>query len=144
MMEFWPSKGLRQGDPLSLYLFFSCSKGFSTLFNLASIEGRLLGNRVCRGWPSLTHLLFVDDSIVFGDVTIKEASFLNLLEQVQQQIKNILGVCVTANHECNLGLPFMTGREKKIVMTRFFGVRKPSLRLYPLNQAVGKVLIEKL
>jgi hypothetical protein len=57
-------RGLRQGDPLSLYLFLICAKGFSSLLNGAEADGRLEGIRLCNGAPSFNHLLFADDSLV--------------------------------------------------------------------------------
>lgn len=65
---FQPGRGLRQGDPLSPYLFFICTEGFSTILKLAKRDGLIKGARVCSGGSRVTHLLFfVDDSIIFGD-----------------------------------------------------------------------------
>ncbi len=52
-----PSRGLRQGDPLSPYLFLICAEGLSALFRAAERERRLCGVSICRGGPRLSHLL---------------------------------------------------------------------------------------
>jgi hypothetical protein len=40
---FVPSRGLRQGDPLSPYLFLFCVEGFYALLRKAQQEGNLKG-----------------------------------------------------------------------------------------------------
>ena len=62
---FSPSKGICQGDPLSPYLFLICAEGFTSLLVRAEIKGRLHGVALCRSAPSITNLLFVDDSLIF-------------------------------------------------------------------------------
>jgi hypothetical protein len=86
--QFLPSRGLRQGDPLSPYLFLFCVEGFSALLRQAQIEKELAGVSFGRGGPTITHLLFADDSIVF-----LEASQGNMeaLKDVLQQYEECSG-----------------------------------------------------
>ena len=60
-----PSRGIRQGDPLSPYIFILCSEVLSDLCNKAQEEGSFKGVRVARGCPRLNHLLFADDTMFF-------------------------------------------------------------------------------
>ena len=53
-----PSRGLRQGDPLSPYLFLFCAKGLNALLRNAADEGVINGFSLCRNEPKLTHLFF--------------------------------------------------------------------------------------
>jgi len=50
---------------LSPYLFLICVEGFMSLLAKAKSEGRLQGVAVGRRAPSVTSLLFVDDSLIF-------------------------------------------------------------------------------
>lgn len=60
-----PSRGLRQGDPLSPYLFLLCTKGLHGLMKKVAAMGDLRGVSLCRNGPKLTHLLFADNSLIF-------------------------------------------------------------------------------
>ena len=58
-------QGLRQGDPLSPYLFILCAEGLPSLIKRAESGGLLHGCRVSRTRPSASHLLFADDILFF-------------------------------------------------------------------------------
>lgn len=72
MQTFTLSRGLRQGDPLSPYLFLICAEGFSTLVNQAELKRDIRGAKVARGGTSVTHLLFADGFILFYGATRQE------------------------------------------------------------------------
>ena len=57
-----PQRGIRQGDPLSPYLFLLCSEGFSNLLQKAVTEKKIEGMKITRQGPRLTHLFFANDS----------------------------------------------------------------------------------
>ncbi|KAM0986072.1 hypothetical protein ACFX13_013540 [Malus domestica] len=64
-----PTRGLRHGDPLSLYLFNLCAMGLSTLIARKEQTWRLQGISIENGDPFLNHLLFADDSFLFTQAT---------------------------------------------------------------------------
>ena len=60
-----PSRGLRQGDPLSPYLFLVCAMGLQGLLHKAEADGSFRGVSICRNGPRVSHLFFADDSVLF-------------------------------------------------------------------------------
>ncbi|MDV3166697.1 MAG: reverse transcriptase family protein, partial ['Waltheria sp.' little leaf phytoplasma] len=67
--KFTPGRGLRQGDPLSPYLFILCVEGFAALLEKAKREGKLAGVAASEGAPRVSHLFFADDSLLFMQAT---------------------------------------------------------------------------
>ncbi|KAK2454351.1 hypothetical protein QL285_001920 [Trifolium repens] len=71
-----PGRGLRQGDPLSPYLFIICAEGLSSLINQAENRGDIYGVKICRNAPIISHLLFADDCFLFFRATENEAMIM--------------------------------------------------------------------
>lgn len=69
-----PGRGLRQGDPLSPYLFLLCVEGLSRDINTSASQGRITGCRIHNLAPAVTHLLFADDSFLFCSASTNEVS----------------------------------------------------------------------
>ena len=60
-----PHRGLRQGDPLSPYLFILCTEALIANIKKAERGQQLTGMKIARACPSISHLLFADDSLFF-------------------------------------------------------------------------------
>ena len=135
-----PTKGLRQGDPLSPYLFFLVTEGLHALFEAVKESGDIRGVSSCPAGPRVSHILFADDSLVFCRATILESVKIqsifynyeqasgqsinrgkinlfffssNTHPEVQEAIKTFLGIPAIQRYEQYLGLPFLVGLAKK-------------------------------
>ena len=62
---FLPSRGLRQGDPLSPYLFLFVADGLVHLLKKEIAENNLTPIKIARNSPGISNLLFADDSLIF-------------------------------------------------------------------------------
>lgn len=74
-----PSRGLRQGNPLSPYLFILCAEGLSALISQFVSNGSLQGLKVCDGAPVINHLLFADDSMIYSRATTQDCLILKYI-----------------------------------------------------------------
>lgn len=136
--EIIPTRGLRQGDPLSPYLFLICAEGFSELLNAAEREGKLEGVTICQGALSVTHLLFAYDSLLLlkandrnanhlqhvlqlyedcsGQVINKEKSSVLFSRNCSRSAKDGVMSTMQLSHEARsdkyLGLPVYMGKSK--------------------------------
>ncbi|XP_071912962.1 uncharacterized protein [Coffea arabica] len=80
-----PTRGLRQGDPLSPYLFLICAESFSSLLKQSVVQGKLTGIRIAREAPRLSHLFFADDALIFCKATAMEAGQLRRILEVYRE-----------------------------------------------------------
>ena len=136
---FHPSRGLRQGDPLSPYLFLLCAEGLHSLIQQVADNGELRGVSLCKEGPKITDLFFADDSLLFcraNDTNCQivmniltmyeEASgqkinrgktqlffSTNTQEDIKNRVKDLVGVEVVTQYEKYLGMPSFVGRAKK-------------------------------
>ncbi|GKV09171.1 hypothetical protein SLEP1_g20713 [Rubroshorea leprosula] len=67
--QFSVNKAIRQGDPLSHFLFLIVAKGLNGLVSSAVEKERYKGVGIGSGDAMVTRLQFADDTIFFGDAT---------------------------------------------------------------------------
>ncbi|GKV29210.1 hypothetical protein SLEP1_g38156 [Rubroshorea leprosula] len=67
--QFRVGKGLRQGDPLSPFLFLIVAEGLNGLMSSAVEKELYKGVRIGNGATIVSHLQFADDTIFFGEAT---------------------------------------------------------------------------
>lgn len=78
---FSPQKGIRQGDPLSPFLFILAMEGLSKMLDKAKqmqwIEGFRVGRNI-ENTVTVSHLLYADDTLIFCGAEKLQLQYLNL------------------------------------------------------------------
>ncbi|XP_038991129.1 uncharacterized protein LOC120114231 [Hibiscus syriacus] len=107
---FQGARGIRQGDPLSPYLFVIVMNVLSSLLNVAAKRGIFRFHPKCKK-VSLTHICFADDLLVF----------------FHGSLESVLGVQSTLEvfYELYLGVPLvtrkLTGKDCSALLERIKG-----------------------
>ncbi|XP_010696021.2 uncharacterized protein LOC104908596 [Beta vulgaris subsp. vulgaris] len=166
-----PARGLRQGDPLSPFLFILVADAFSQMIQ-QKVDARLLhGAKASRNGPEISHLLFVDDSLLFTRATRQECltivDILNQYEQAsgqkinydksevsfsggvcrerQEELINLLQMKKVEKHQKYPGIPTICGRSKKMLFRGLLDRMWKKLRGWKeklLSRAGKEVLIK--
>eukprot|EP00253_Pinus_taeda_P003713 PITA_03713 len=166
---FHPSRGIRQGDPLSPFLFVIMAKGLGRSIKAAISAGNLKGISIHQA-PTSSHQQFVDDNMIFGHSSVQEARSLNsildtfskasgaLINKVKSQIfffntppitqraiAYIIGFSVSSLPSKYLGAPLIASALKHSSWTNF--LEKLEAKLFQwthiaLNMASRIVLIK--
>lgn len=126
-----PSRGLRQGDSISPYLYLLYAEGLSRMLTYTEHKRFISGISIAPNAPSINHLYFADDSFIFirasEEECIKLKNILRLYEEasgqqvsyqkssisfsknvgmeVQEELANLFGVERVDKHDKYLGLP---------------------------------------
>ncbi|KAG7567099.1 Ribonuclease H-like superfamily [Arabidopsis thaliana x Arabidopsis arenosa] len=133
-----PERGLRQGDPLSPYLFILCTEVLIANIRKAEREKLITGIKIANASPSVSHRLFADDSLFFCKankdqcevilgilkkyeaVSGQQINFLKssiqfghkVDEDIKEEIKSTLGITNIGGMGSYLGLPESLGGSK--------------------------------
>ncbi|KAL4273498.1 hypothetical protein GQ457_13G013810 [Hibiscus cannabinus] len=133
---FLPQRGLRQGDPLSPFLFLFCTEGLSAALIAAQREGRLPGVRASKHRPPVNHLLFADDSLVFlrNDMSekvnfSKSTAYFSprTLFEHRLAVHEALGVREVSDPGIYLGVPLLIGKNKYVAFGHYRDKKCPDL-----------------
>ncbi|XP_026442185.1 uncharacterized protein LOC113341576 [Papaver somniferum] len=87
--KFKPSKGLRQGDSLSPYLFLLVVEVLSKFLNDAVQKGQISGFQVVENGLMISHLQFADDTLIFIDASVKEVRRLFIILSIFESLTGL-------------------------------------------------------
>ena len=74
--SFKPTRGVRQGDPMSSYLFVMCIEQLSRMFKQLVRQGRWKPIPISSNGPMISHLMFADDMVLFAEASVEQLDLI--------------------------------------------------------------------
>ena len=75
--KFRPSRGLRQGDPLSPYLFILGQEILPRMLDHRLRQSNIKGIKTSKGGRTITHVMYADDIVLFSKTTKKDVETIS-------------------------------------------------------------------
>lgn len=124
--SFAMTRGVRQGDPISPYIFVFCLERVGHLIDKAVLSGRWKPIQVARGGPKLSHLFFADDILLFAEVSQSQLLMvkkcLDLFCGASGQRVSLSKSKLFFSHNVRGQLEELLNRESGIPSTRHLGL----------------------
>lgn len=118
---FFPSRGLRQGDPLSPYLFIICMDVFVNMLSRSSMMGSSrVGFKLTLGTNEILGLMFANDSLLFCKAII---SFCNYLKQIIKKFCTFSGQLVNF-HKSTIVFSKLIPNSRRDALSGVFNMKK--------------------
>ena len=74
---FSPSRGIRQGDPISPFLFILLSEALGRYLKQQKLESSLKGLKISNINNPKTHQQFANETLLYVEASIEEANVLS-------------------------------------------------------------------
>lgn len=145
-----PNRGLRQGCPLSPYLFILAMEILTKQF-YQKVQSRVIkGIKLARSAPAITHILYADDLMVMGQATAHEIrEYKQIFEVFEQQSGLVLHPeksTIWYSESCNEESRSLVQREFNATLAeekeKYLGVIVTAQRMQ--NDLTHDLLVEKL
>ncbi|XP_026377155.1 uncharacterized protein LOC113271486 [Papaver somniferum] len=108
--KFRSSRGLRQGDPLSPFLFTMVMEGFCRMIAKAEENGRIAGFKVSMDGPVVSHLLFADDTLLFS---ADEAQSIHTMRAILTCFEFVSGLSINLTKSTAISIGDTTQDERQ-------------------------------
>ncbi|XP_057419083.1 uncharacterized protein LOC130713326 [Lotus japonicus] len=169
--SFAPQRGLRQGDPLSPYLFVLCMERLAIQIQKLVTQGTWKPVRITKDGVGISHLFFADDVLLFCQASKEQLQLVNntlkefceasgmkvnldksrmlfskaVDHQRQINLSHIAGISRASDLGKYLGIPLLKGRVTKAHFAFLIGKMSSRLTSWKnnlLNRA-GRVCLAK-
>lgn len=125
-------KGVRQGDPISPFLFIIAAEGLNWTFKKAVAQGTLSGLAMGRDGPIITHLQFTDDTLVFCKANLEE---VHTIKSLLGDFEEMSGLKINYHKIILYGIGIGVGETQQ--MAQVFNCQTQSLPIKYLGMPLG-------